>query len=74
MALYTIFPFGEYRADIRQAMTSQILANVHRGKNQRPFKIDDFMIGAKKRKRKRKRMSGGEIMSFLKGLGRHGDK
>lgn len=44
MAYYRLEPFGEERADYRQAITSQILANVHRGKEQRPFPIDEFLV------------------------------
>lgn len=43
MVYYQIEPFGEERADIRQAITSCLLANIHRGKNQRAFNINEFM-------------------------------
>ena len=52
MAYYNIEPFGEQRADYRQAITSMVLANVNRGKNQRAFKVSDFMPFEKKKKRR----------------------
>jgi len=36
-------PFGETRADLRAAIIASTVANVHRGKKQRPFKLADFM-------------------------------
>lgn len=42
-ALYLIEPWGDLRADLRQAITSMVIANVNRGKNQRAFKVEDFM-------------------------------
>jgi len=43
MAYYEIEPWGEERADIRQAITSALIANQYRGKNQRPYKVQDFL-------------------------------
>jgi len=42
-AYYQIEPFGEFRADIRSAIIATTLANIHRGKDQQPFRIKDFM-------------------------------
>lgn len=42
-AFYSLWPFGDERADIRQAMTSMILANAYRGKNSPPVKIQNFL-------------------------------
>lgn len=42
-------PFGEERADMRSAMVAQILANVNRGKDQAPFKLEDFLSGYERR-------------------------
>ena len=39
-----IEPFGEERQDLRAALICCTLANIHRGKNQPPFKIDDFLM------------------------------
>lgn len=65
MAYYTVEPFGEYRADLRSAITSCVIANGNRGKNKKPFKVSDFMPSFEKKKE----MTGDEIKSFLKGIG-----
>ncbi len=44
IAYYSLEPFGEERADWRQAFTSCILANAHRGKNSKASELDDFML------------------------------
>ena len=36
-------PFGDYRADVRSAIIAQVVANANRGKNQRPYTVQDFM-------------------------------
>lgn len=43
MAYYNVEPFGEERADLRQAITTSVLANAHRGKGKAPYKTTDFM-------------------------------
>lgn len=43
LAFYSIHPWGEERADLRQAVTSTVVANSLRGKNVRPYKIEDFL-------------------------------
>jgi len=43
LAYGQIEPWGEQRADMRNALVCCILANAHRGKNQAAFKVDDFM-------------------------------
>ena len=40
MALYALDPWGEYRADLRQAITTNIIARAHGSKKSRPI---DFM-------------------------------
>ena len=42
-AFYQIEPFGEERADLRSAIIACTMANAWRGKNQRAFKLTDFM-------------------------------
>ncbi len=37
-------PFGEERADLRSAIVAATVANVNRGKKQKPFKPSDFMV------------------------------
>lgn len=36
-------PFGERRMDIRFAMLAMTISNIWRGKNQPPFKLEQFM-------------------------------
>lgn len=36
-------PLGEERADIRSAIVAMTVANAHRSRKQRPFKIRDFI-------------------------------
>jgi hypothetical protein len=43
MAYYRIQPFGPDRDDLRQAITSSILANQWRGKGDKPVGYDQFM-------------------------------
>ena len=44
IAYYSLEPFGEARADWRQAITSCILANSNRGKDSKASSIADFML------------------------------
>lgn len=44
MAYYQVEPFGEEREDLRAALICQTMANINRGKNTTPFKLDDFML------------------------------
>jgi len=62
IAFYRIEPFGESRADWRQAITSMILANVNRGKNTKAYKVKDFMLTDKK---PRRQMTNKEIETML---------
>jgi len=43
MAFDSIEPFGDIRADYRQAITSAIIANVNRPKGKAPYKLKDFL-------------------------------
>lgn len=43
MVFAQLEPFGERRADLRAAIVATTVANANRGKNQRPFKVEDFM-------------------------------
>ena len=57
MAYYSIEPFGEVRADWRQAWTSMILANANRPTDKRgrakgkTWKMKDFMLNLKEIRR-----------------------
>jgi hypothetical protein len=44
-AFYIIEPFGEERADIRQALTTQGIYNVHQAQRKHPkwHKVEEFM-------------------------------
>jgi hypothetical protein len=39
----SIEPFGEQRADLRAGIIASVIANVNRGKGQKPFTATDFM-------------------------------
>lgn len=43
MAFYVVEPYGEERADMRQAITSSIMANAWRGKGAKASTPEDFM-------------------------------
>ena len=43
MAFYTVCPFGDERADFRQAITSMLIANQWRGKGAKPAKVEQFI-------------------------------
>lgn len=44
MAYSAIEPFGEPRADLRAALVAKVIADVNRGKNTPPYKLEDFML------------------------------
>lgn len=44
MEEYRRDPWGTWRDNTHAAMIANILANAHRGKDTRPFSIDDFML------------------------------
>ena len=43
MAFAQVEPFGPERADLRAAIIACTMANAWRGKNQRPFRVSEFM-------------------------------
>lgn len=45
MAFDQLEPFGEPRADMRAALVCATTANSRRGRDDRPFGLDDFMLG-----------------------------
>jgi hypothetical protein len=59
---YGLEPFGDERADYRQAVTSCILANVYRGKNSKEYKITDFMLTKKSNKSEQQNESAMKLM------------
>ena len=42
-AYFSLEPFGERRADYRNALLCCILANANRGKDQKAFEVSDFL-------------------------------
>ena len=50
MGFFHYYPPEGSRGDIRAALISSTIANVNRGKNQKPFKINDFMLDFEPRK------------------------
>lgn len=45
MAFDQLEPFGEPRADLRAALVCATTANAHRSRDDRPFALDDFLLG-----------------------------
>ncbi len=43
LAYSRLEPWGEERADLRMGIVAQTIANTNRGKNQKPYKPQDFM-------------------------------
>lgn len=43
-AYYQLEPFGGERDDLNAANVAQVVANVNRGKNQRPYTLDDMRL------------------------------
>lgn len=41
---YELEPFGEMPANYRAASICQLIANVNRGKNQKAYKLEDFVL------------------------------
>jgi hypothetical protein len=64
MAYYQLEPFGEERADYRQAITSQILANVNLPKGKRPYDVEEFLVVKPVRQPK----TAEQMMDMLKSL------
>lgn len=44
-------PFGDLRADYHAAQIATMIANVNRGKDQKPYKIEDFLIKFEEKKK-----------------------
>lgn len=52
MAYYSVEPFGDTAADVRNALLCSLLANIWRGKGQRVYRIGDFTLAREPRKKK----------------------
>lgn len=46
-----IDPFGNVRGDLQTAMITSTMANIHRGAKQQAFKLSDFMLDFRPRRR-----------------------
>lgn len=64
MAYYEIEPFGEERADVRAALVASTVANVHRGKKRRAYKLDDFMP----RFERKTKQTADDMLGFFRAL------
>ena len=64
MAFFQAEPFGEQRADLRSALISCVMANAWRGKKQKAFKLDDFILNFEPPKK----MDVEDMKQILKGL------
>jgi len=51
MAFFTIEPFGERAADMRNGLLACTLANIHCADRSRTFTIQDFMISGERKQR-----------------------
>jgi len=49
LAFDRISPIGDERGDIHASIVASTMANIHRGKNQKPYAIKDFMPFAEKK-------------------------
>ena len=59
MAFYRLEPFGDQRADLRQAITTAMLANVNRKRSAKAAEPKDFMpFASDKTRAKGKPMTG----------------
>lgn len=54
----------EKRSDLRAAQMMALIANIHRGKNKRPFKVRDFM--PEERKASGRKMSADEMIAVAR--------
>jgi hypothetical protein len=66
-AYYCVDPWGEERADLRQAITTAMIANVNRGKDDKAFTPEDFMPFTKKNKERSKPQDWKIQLALLKG-------
>lgn len=53
MAYERVEPFGQWRADYRQAITSMLIANANRGKKDKAYEVGDFMVMPEDRPKKK---------------------
>lgn len=56
MAFSTIEPFGADADILGHAITASTIANVNRGKNDKPYKVEDFMPKFRKENQSQEQM------------------
>ncbi len=66
IAFMGLEPIGEVRADLRAGIVASTIANVNRGKRQKPFKPADFMpdFGPKRDSKRLSRRLRAVMMKF----------
>jgi len=62
---YCESPWGEDRADHRSGIVAATIANVNRGKNQKPFKVRDFMPYAKPEEQADTEQTFDDLQAFI---------
>ncbi len=64
LAVYRLDPWGESRADLRTAIIACLLANIHRGKGKRPYKVEDFMAHRPRKRKQTAKEMHSTMMAF----------
>lgn len=44
MAFYNLDPWGGYRQDVNAANIAATFANINRGRDTKPFEVEDFLL------------------------------
>lgn len=69
-AFYHLDPWGEQRADLRNALVATILANANRRKGAPAFKLRDFMLYAEEEHRQTPEEIKAAFMAAFRAVGR----
>lgn len=67
LAYWGLEPWGEERADLRQAITSTLIGNANLRKGRTPFKVTDFMLSEKGIGRKNRRQTSRQMHAAFLG-------
>lgn len=70
LAYHRIEPWGPVRGDLRAAMVAKTVADVHRGKDQEPYPISDFLLRFGAEARGRTRQSAKTLLGKAEALNR----
>lgn len=65
IAFYSIDPFDDGRGDLQAGVIAATFANIHRGKNQKPFSALDFMPYAEEERKAKSRQEFLNTMRML---------